>query len=232
MQVSAIIRKDRHRVHLQNTRPTNIHHSFPTVTCRVVQVFTKNSRVRSRGFSKNRDRVAPDFQKTSVPRLRIFQKPQVPIQYFLKISRPITPPSPKISGQGGPLRIFSYPPPPGFLFSQTDPHPPCFAQNKGLPPLASSSKTCSSRGTSGERGRGDHPTGHGLGGWGDRMKWWGDPLTSGLWDTPRPPIRNFSYRPPTSPLRAKRGPHPPCLPVPKGAFRVERNLIRERVIWK
>ena len=52
MLVPAIIRKNLHRILSKNTGPTNNHRSFPTETFRVVQVFTKNSRARSCGFSK------------------------------------------------------------------------------------------------------------------------------------------------------------------------------------
>jgi len=121
-------------------------------------------------------------------------------------------PHPQIIRAGGCPPKLLLPPSPRFSFFMNRPPPPLSGKNEGTTPHRSSSKRYISRGISGERGRGDHPTGHGLGGWGDRMKWWGDPLTSGLWDTPRPPIRNFSYRPPTSPLRAKRGPPMPSSP--------------------
>jgi len=74
MQVPAIIGKDRHRAHLQNARPTNNHHGFPTGTYRVVRFFTENARTKRHGFSKNRDRVAEDFRKTVIELLRIFKK--------------------------------------------------------------------------------------------------------------------------------------------------------------
>jgi hypothetical protein len=72
MQVPAIIRKDRHRAHLQNDRPTNNHHSPTMETFRVVRFFPKNVRAQGRGFSKNRDRVTKDFRKSVIESRRIF----------------------------------------------------------------------------------------------------------------------------------------------------------------
>jgi len=74
MQVPAVIRKDRHRVHFQNARPLNNHHGFPMETGKVVRFFTKNTPARNRGFSKKRDRTAADFQKSLIGLLRIFLK--------------------------------------------------------------------------------------------------------------------------------------------------------------
>jgi len=72
MQVPAIIRKDLHRPLPKNARPTNNHQGFLTETFQVVRFFPKNARVRGRGFSKNRDRVAKDFRKSVIESRRIF----------------------------------------------------------------------------------------------------------------------------------------------------------------
>ncbi len=119
---------------------------------------------------------------------------------FLKIPAHDPPPLPKGTGQGGCPPKLLPPPSPRFSFFVNGPPPLLSGKNEGITPHASRPKRCVSRGASGERGRGPHPSGKEMGGWGDRMKGWGYP----------PPLKNNGYPLPTPSRIFLPAPLPPA----------------------
>ncbi len=124
---------------------------------------------------------------------------------FLKIPAHDPPPLPKGTGQGGCPPKLLPPPSPRFSFFVNGPPPLLSGKNEGITPHASRPKRCVSRGASGERGRGPHPSGKEVGGWGDRMNRWGYPPLLRIRKEPPPASGNFCEPAPLPPCCTKKG---------------------------
>ena len=94
--------------------------------------------------------------------------------------------------------------PPVFYFTKRTPTSPVLHKTGPLPPHCSSPKRCVSRGASDGRGRGPHPSGKEVGGWGDRMNRWGYPPLLWIRKEPPPASGNFCEPAPLPPCCTKK----------------------------